>query len=47
MQASAYGLTVAKRMGYQIGKCGGAVVSGLAYGIDGVAMSEKCYRALV
>ena len=38
-KASAYGLTVAKRMGYQIGKCGGAVVSGLAYGIDGVAMS--------
>ena len=38
-KASAYGLTVAKRMGYQIGKCGGAVVSGLAYGIDGLAMS--------
>lgn len=38
-KASAYGLTVAKRMGYQIGKCGGAVVSGLAYGIDGMAMS--------
>ena len=38
-KASAYGLTVAKRMGYQIGKCGGIVVSGMAYGIDGLAMS--------
>ena len=38
-KASAYGLTVAKRMGYQIGKCGGLVVSGMAYGIDGLAMS--------
>ena len=38
-KASAYGLTVAKRMGYQIGKCGGLVVSGMAYGIDGMAMS--------
>ena len=38
-KASAYGITVAKRMGYQIGKCGGIVVSGLAYGIDGAAMS--------
>lgn len=37
-RASAYGLGVAKRMGYQIGKCGGIVVSGLAYGIDGMAM---------
>ena len=37
--ASAYGLGVAKRMGYQIAKCGGIVVSGLAYGIDGVSMS--------
>ncbi len=36
--ASAYGLTVAKRMGYQIAACGGVVVSGLAFGIDGVAM---------
>ena len=27
-KASAYGMTVAKRMGYQIGKCGGLVVSG-------------------
>ena len=38
-KASAYGLMVAKRMGYQIGKCGGIVVSGMAYGIDGLAMS--------
>ncbi len=36
-KASAYGLTVAKRMGYQIASCGGVVVSGMAYGIDGVA----------
>lgn len=38
-EASGYGLTMAKRMGYQIAKCGGTVVSGMAYGIDGVAMS--------
>ncbi len=38
-KASAYGLTVAKRMGYQIAACGGTVVSGMAYGIDGVAMA--------
>ncbi len=38
-KASAYGLTVAKRMGYQIAKCGGLVVSGMAAGIDGFAMS--------
>ena len=38
-KASAYGLTTAKRLGYQIGKCGGIVVSGMAYGIDGFAMS--------
>lgn len=36
--ASAYGMTSAKRMGYQITKCGGIVVSGVAYGIDGLAM---------
>ena len=36
--ASPYGLTVAKRMGYQIAKCGGMVVSGMAAGIDGMAM---------
>ncbi len=38
-RASAYGLTVAKRMGYQIAACGGVVVSGMAFGIDGVAMA--------
>lgn len=38
-KASAYGLTTAQRMGYQIGKCGGMVVSGLASGIDSAAMS--------
>lgn len=37
-RASAYGLTVAKRMGYQIAACGGLVVSGMAFGIDGMAM---------
>lgn len=36
--ASAYGLTCAKRLGYQIAKCGGVVVSGMAAGIDGMAM---------
>ena len=36
--ASAYGLTAAKRLGYQIATCGGIVVSGMAYGIDGMAM---------
>lgn len=36
--ASAYGLGIAKRMGYQIARCGGIVVSGMAYGIDGMAM---------
>lgn len=38
-KASGYGLTMAKRMGYGIAKCGGVVVSGMAFGIDGVAMS--------
>ncbi len=36
-KASSYGLTVAKRMGYQLAKCGSIVVSGMASGIDGVA----------
>lgn len=36
--ASAYGLSSAKRLGYQIASCGGVVVSGMAYGIDGMAM---------
>jgi DNA processing protein len=37
-KASAYGLTSAKRLGYQIASCGGLVVSGMAFGIDGMAM---------
>jgi len=38
-QASAYGLSTAKRMGYRIARCGGIVVSGMAKGIDAMAMS--------
>lgn len=38
-KASAYGLNTAKKMGYQIAKCGGILVSGLAEGIDGNAMT--------
>ena len=38
-KASAYGLTTASRMGYQIARCGGTVVSGVAAGIDGKAMT--------
>ena len=37
-KATPYGLTTAKRMGYQLAACGGTVVSGMAYGIDGMAM---------
>ena len=37
-KASAYGLNTAKKMGYQIARCGGIVVSGMAHGIDGMAM---------
>lgn len=37
-RASPYGLTVAKQMGYQIAECGGIVVSGMAKGIDALAM---------
>jgi DNA processing protein len=36
--ASAYGLTAAKRMGYQIASCGGLIVSGVASGVDSMAM---------
>ena len=36
-KASAYGMNAAKKLGYQIGRCGGIVVSGMAYGIDGMA----------
>ena len=38
-KASAYGMQTAKRMGYQISACGGIVVSGMACGIDAMAMS--------
>lgn len=37
-EASAYGLSTAKRMGYQIASCGGVVVSGVASGVDSMAM---------
>ena len=36
--ASAYGLKCAKQMGYQIARCGGILVSGMAKGIDRAAM---------
>ncbi len=38
-KASTYGLTHARRMGYQIGACGGYLVSGAARGIDSEAMT--------
>ena len=37
-KCSVYGITTARRMGYQIVRCGGMVVSGLAAGIDSAAM---------
>ena len=37
--ASPYGLVTAKRLGYQIAQCGGLVISGLAAGIDSMAMT--------
>jgi DNA processing protein len=37
-KASGYGLTVAKRMGYQLGASGGTVISGAARGIDSLAL---------
>ncbi len=37
--ASAYGMNVAQRLGGQIAKCGGVVVSGMAIGIDAAAVS--------
>ncbi len=36
--ATAYGLRCAKQLGYQIGRCGGTVISGMAKGIDAMAM---------
>ena len=38
-KASLYGLDVARRMGYQLSKCGCIVASGLAAGIDAKAMA--------
>ena len=37
-RASAYGCMTARRMGYQIARCGGFVVSGAAGGVDTLAM---------
>jgi DNA processing protein len=37
-KASGYGLTTAKRMGYQLGASGGTVLSGAARGIDSLAL---------
>lgn len=37
-KASGYGLSTAKRMGFQIARCGGTVVSGAANGIDTMAL---------
>lgn len=37
--SSILGLSMAKRMGYQIASCGGIVVSGMAKGGDGMAMT--------
>ena len=38
-KATAYGLGVASRLGGQIARCGGVVVSGMARGIDAMAMT--------
>ncbi len=38
-KASGYGINAARRLGGQIAKCGGIVVSGMAAGIDGAATS--------
>ena len=37
--ATPYGLVTAKRMGYQLGRCGALLVSGVARGIDSMAMT--------
>lgn len=37
-KATAYGLTTAKRLGTEIARCGGILVSGMAFGIDAMAM---------
>ena len=37
-EASSYGLNTARRLGYQIARCGAVVISGLAEGIDAAGM---------
>lgn len=37
--ATPYGLVTAKRMGYQLGRCGALLISGAARGIDSMAMT--------
>ncbi len=37
-KASGYGLNAAKKFGDEIARCGGMIVSGMAFGIDGMAM---------
>ena len=37
-RATAYGMNAAKRLGYQVTQCGGIVVSGMAAGIDSMAI---------
>lgn len=37
-KASAYGITTARQLGWQLARCGGAVISGMALGIDAAAM---------
>lgn len=37
-KASAFGMLTAKRLGYQLGRAGAIIVSGLAEGIDGMSM---------
>ena len=39
-KATPYGLTMAKRLGQEIAQCGGIVVSGMAGGIDSMAMKS-------
>ena len=39
-KASPYGLSAAKKFGHEIARCGGMVVSGIATGIDAMAMSS-------
>ncbi len=39
-KASAYGLTAAKKLGGEIARCGGLIVSGIASGIDAMAMGS-------